>query len=65
MDQHVCQRCGMPMTSELFGTEKDGGKDRDYCMYCYENGAYTHPGATLKEGTDICVPYIKEEGRTR
>ncbi|QSF98972.1 transcriptional regulator [Bacillus paralicheniformis] len=62
MEHHICQSCGMPMTSELFGTEKDGGKNRDYCMYCYENGAYTHPDATLKEMIDICVPYIKEEG---
>ncbi|WP_197407143.1 zinc ribbon domain-containing protein [Bacillus paralicheniformis] len=64
MEHHICQSCGMPMTSELFGTEKDGGKNRDYCMYCYENGAYTHPDATLKEMIDICVPYIKEEGKT-
>ncbi|WP_456283452.1 zinc ribbon domain-containing protein [Bacillus sp. JZ34] len=32
MEHHVCQSCGMPMTSELFGTEKDGGKNRDYCI---------------------------------
>ncbi|MEC2211127.1 zinc ribbon domain-containing protein [Bacillus paralicheniformis] len=64
MEHHICQSCGMPMTSELFGTEKDGGKNRDYCMYCYENGAYTHPDATLKKMIDICVPYIKEEGKT-
>ncbi|UJG57226.2 effector binding domain-containing protein [Bacillus paralicheniformis] len=33
-------------------------------MYCYENGAYTHPDATLKDMIEICVPYIKEEGKT-
>ncbi|MEK4017498.1 zinc ribbon domain-containing protein [Bacillus sp. FSL K6-0947] len=27
MEHHVCQSCGMPMTSELFGTEKDGGEE--------------------------------------
>ncbi|MCM3209815.1 hypothetical protein CHCC14568_2477 [Bacillus licheniformis] len=25
MEHYFCQSCGMPMTSELFGTEKDGG----------------------------------------
>ncbi|WP_268365269.1 zinc ribbon domain-containing protein [Bacillus haynesii] len=30
MEHHFCQSCGMPMTSELFGTEKDGGNNRDY-----------------------------------
>ncbi|WHH56348.1 zinc ribbon domain-containing protein [Bacillus paralicheniformis] len=47
-----------------FRHRKRRGKNRDYCMYCYENGAYTHPDATLKEMIDICVPYIKEEGKT-
>ncbi|MGG3036636.1 zinc ribbon domain-containing protein [Bacillus licheniformis] len=26
MEHYFCQSCGMPMTSELFGTEKDGGE---------------------------------------
>lgn len=26
MEHHICQSCGMPMTSELFGTEIDGGR---------------------------------------
>ncbi|WP_261378051.1 zinc ribbon domain-containing protein [Bacillus licheniformis] len=47
-----------------FRHRKRRGNSRDYCIYCYENGAYTHPDATLKDMIEICVPYIKEEGKT-
>lgn len=33
----------------LAGTEKDGTLSSDYCKYCYQNGAFTHPGITLDE----------------
>ena len=37
-----CQSCGMPLTEEThFGTNADGGKNRSYCIYCYQNGAFT------------------------
>jgi hypothetical protein len=49
----ICQSCSMPMdTSELFGTEKDGRPNTDYCKYCYQQGAFTSPGITLQEMKD-------------
>lgn len=27
---------------ELRGTEKDGRKSDDYCMYCYKDGHFTY-----------------------
>ena len=40
----------MPLTDpELQGTEKDGSKSKEYCKYCYQNGAFTHPGISLEE----------------
>ena len=34
----ICQSCGMPLDfMELRGTEKDGRKSDDYCMYCYKD----------------------------
>ena len=49
-NKHFCQSCSMPMsTPELWGTEKDGSKNSDYCKYCYSNGAFTNPGLTLEE----------------
>lgn len=50
MANHFCQSCSMPMDSpELFGTEKDGSKNSDYCKYCYMNGEFTNPGLTLEQ----------------
>ncbi|WP_067051366.1 zinc ribbon domain-containing protein [Methanofollis ethanolicus] len=43
-----CQSCGMPMRSEDdFGIEADGERSKDYCTYCYQNGAFTEPGITI------------------
>ena len=56
MEERYCQSCGMPMgeTDELYGTESDGTKSRDYCSYCYENGAFT-VNCTMKEMIEFCV----------
>ena len=37
----ICQSCGMPLTDELLGTNADGSKNEDYCIYCYKDGAFT------------------------
>ncbi|MPM27327.1 hypothetical protein SDC9_73837 [bioreactor metagenome] len=60
MEAKICQSCGMPMGGEeLYGTEKDGGKNPDYCKYCYEGGAFTFTG-TMEEMAEICVPPVME-----
>ena len=33
MKQKFCQSCGMPLTEEVLGTNADGSKNEDYCMY--------------------------------
>lgn len=44
----TCQSCGMPMSEEEHvGTEADGALSKDYCTYCYRNGVFTEPGATI------------------
>lgn len=56
MERKFCQSCGMPMDSEeLYGTNADGGKNPDYCKYCYEKGAFTFHGS-MEEMIEICVP---------
>ena len=35
-----CQSCGMPLTEEVLGTNADGSKNEDYCMYCYKDGKF-------------------------
>lgn len=58
-----CQSCGMPMpTEELRGTNQEGDKITDYCVYCYEAGAFKQPDITLQEMADICAGFLIEEG---
>ena len=40
----------MPMDSaESFGTESDGSYSHDYCVHCYQNGAFTNPILTMED----------------
>jgi radical SAM superfamily enzyme len=49
-NKNFCQSCSMPLDKpELLGTEKDGAKSKEYCTYCYQNGAFINPGMTLEE----------------
>ena len=40
MKQKFCQSCGMPLTDDVLGTNADGTKNGDYCMYCYKDGQF-------------------------
>lgn len=62
MQEMYCQSCGMPLTSQLLGTEKDGQKSAEYCLYCYENGAYKESGITMEQMIEMCVPHMKAHG---
>lgn len=33
----------------LLGTEMDGTRSREYCTYCYRDGAFINPDMTLAE----------------
>jgi len=59
MEERYCQSCAMPMgaTDEMYGTNADGGKNSDYCKYCFENGAFT-TDCTLEEMIEICVTHM-------
>ena len=30
----------MPLTEDVLGTNADGSKNKDYCMYCYRDGKF-------------------------
>lgn len=63
MDQHYCQSCGMPMVEEAqYGSEAGGAKSVEYCVYCYEDGAFKQPDMSLEQMVEVCVPFLKEQG---
>ncbi len=60
-----CQSCGMPMKKdpEGGGTNADGGRNADYCSYCFQKGAFTSP--EIKTAADMqrfCVGKLKGMG---
>ena len=61
----LCQSCGMPLTEEVFGTNADGSANKEYCKYCYADGAFIAPEITMNEMIDICVPHMVEQGMTK
>lgn len=60
MDANVCQSCGMKMQTGDFGTNADGGENREYCKYCFENGKFS--GAqTLEEKIESNIRFWVDE----
>jgi len=61
-EKNICQSCSMPLDNpELFGTEKDGSLNPDYCKYCYQNGHFTHPEMTLDKMEKRMTKYMQKE----
>ena len=62
-ERNFCQCCGMPLDApEDRGREADGTLSRDYCRYCYQQGAFTAPEATM-EVVERPTPGIPEAMR--
>ena len=59
MEMKFCQSCGMPLTDQIFGTNADGSKNEDYCMYCYKDGAFTKE-CTMDEMIEFCAQFVDE-----
>jgi hypothetical protein len=47
-NENFCQSCSMPL-DHMHGTEKDGSLSKEYCQYCYQNGAFVNPNMTMEE----------------
>jgi hypothetical protein len=47
-NKKICQSCSMPIgLDHVKGSEKDGSKSNNYCIYCYEDGIFKDPKITL------------------
>ena len=55
-DIKFCQSCGMPLSANVLGTEADGSKNEEYCMYCYMNGKFLQD-CTMDEMIEHCAHY--------
>jgi len=59
-EELFCQSCGMPlMKEEEFATNEDGSKNKEYCIYCYEDGKYTSD-CTMEEMIAISLEHLDE-----
>ena len=54
-----CQSCGMPLTKEILGTNADGSKNEDYCIYCYKDGKFQQE-CTMEEMIEHCAQFVDE-----
>ena len=57
MKQRFCQSCGMPLTEDVLGTNADGSKNEDYCMYCYKDGKFLQD-CTMEEMIEHCAQFV-------
>ncbi len=59
-ERMFCQSCAMPLDSEaVIGTNEDGSKNNDYCIYCFKDGKFTSD-CTMEEMISISLEHMKE-----
>ena len=62
-ERKFCQCCAMPLDRpEDKGTEADGTRSGDYCRYCYQNGAFTAPDASMDDIIAFNLKFNAENG---
>lgn len=54
----VCQSCGMPITVEQMGRDKDGIPNEHYCKWCWDGGDFCAPDCTMEDMIRFCLPYM-------
>lgn len=60
----ICQSCAMPIDDEsLWGTNRDGSKNSDYCIYCYKDGEFLQK-VTMQEYIEMMIPFSAQAGMT-
>lgn len=59
MEKNFCQSCGMPLTDEILGTNADGSKNEEYCLYCFKEGAFTG-NFTMEEMVEFCSQFVDQ-----
>ena len=52
----------IPKAKEGGGTNTDGSLSKEYCSYCYVNGAFMNPDMTMEEMKALVVEKLQEKG---
>jgi hypothetical protein len=51
----------MPLKGEKqFGTNIDGSKNEEYCLYCYKDGKFVDSEITMEQMIDKCSGILAE-----
>ena len=53
-----CQSCGMPLGDGFYGTDSDGSVTKEYCKFCFQDGAFTMPGLTADDMIKRSVDFM-------
>ena len=61
----ICQSCSMPLEEDNIGTNADGSKNKDYCIYCFKDGEFTDNFSTLEEYTEYSIQFAEQVGMTK
>jgi len=62
----ICQSCSMPLENEgMIGTNEDGSKNTDYCIYCFKDGKFTDDMKTIEEYTEYSLQFAEQAGMTK
>ncbi len=49
----------MPLTDENRGTNADGSRSEDYCVYCYQDGKFTQD-FTMNQMVEFCLQFLDQ-----
>lgn len=49
----------MPLTDENRGTNADGSRSEDYCVYCYKDGGFTQ-SFTMTQMIEFCLRFLDQ-----
>ncbi len=60
-DKLRCQSCAMPLHDGIFGIEKDGSENKEYCKMCYDKGSFREPKLSMDKMIEKSVKHMTEE----
>jgi hypothetical protein len=56
-----CQSCGMPLgAAGFYGTNADGSEQKEYCKFCFQNGAFVQPELTVEGMIESSTKFMSQ-----